>query len=259
MEAGGPEVRGEEPVGGRRLIMNRAIGLLSVAGIGAGMMYLFDPDRGKRRRALVRNKAEHASKIATAAAGKTQRDVRNHLLGAFAELESLFRSEEVSDDVLEARVRSKLGRIVSHPHAIEVKAVEGVVILSGPILADEVLPLLDTVIAMHGVKNMDNRLEIHECAGEVPALQGGRKRQATRVGPFKTNWSPTTRLLATATGGALAIYGFKRRGLLGSTLSSLGMAVVTRALTNLDSRRLIGLDGPVKGIDAEKTIKGIAA
>lgn len=135
----------------------------------------------------------------------------------------------------------------------------GVVILTGPILANEVHPLLDTVIVVNGVTNIDNRLEIHECAGEVPALQGGRKRQATRVGPFKTNWSPTTRLLATATGGALAIYGFKRRGLLGSTLSSLGMAVVTRALTNLDSRRLIGLDGPVKGVDAEKTIKGIAA
>lgn len=234
--------------------MNRAIGLLSAAGIGAGMMYLFDPDRGKRRRALVRNKAEHASKIATAAAGKTQRDVRNHLLGAFADLESLFRSEEVSDDVLEARVRSKLGRIVSHPHAIEVKAVEGVVILTGPILADEVHPLLDTVIVVNGVTNIDNRLEIHECAGEVPALQGGRKRQGERVGPFKTTWSPTTRLLAAATGGALTIYGLKRRGVVGSTLSSLGTAVVTRALTNLEARRLVGLDGTVRGIDVEKTI-----
>ena len=234
--------------------MNRAIGLLSAAGIGAGMMYLFDPDRGKRRRALVRNKAEHASKIATAAAGKTQRDVRNHLLGAFAELESLFRSEEVSDDVLEARVRSKLGRIVSHPHAIEVKAVEGVVILTGPILADEVHPLLDTVIVVNGVTNIDNRLEIHECAGEVPALQGGRKRQGERVGPFKTTWSPTTRLLAAATGGALTIYGLKRRGVVGSTLSSLGTAVVTRALTNLEARRLVGLDGTVRGIDVDKTI-----
>lgn len=240
--------------------MNRAIGLLSAAGMGAGMMYLFDPDRGKRRRALVCNKAEHASKIAIVAAGKTRRDVRNRFLGAYAEFESLFRSEEVSDDILEARVRSKLGRVVSHPHAIEVKAVEGVVIVSGPILADEVLPLLETVIAMYGVKNIDNRLEIHECADDVPALQGGRKRQGKRVGPFKTNWSPTTRLLATATGGALAIYGFKRRGLLGSTLSSLGMAVVTRALTNLDARRLVGLDRTVRGSDAEKTINhGIAA
>lgn len=228
--------------------MNRALGLLSAAGIGAATMYLFDPDRGKRRRALVRNKAEHVTRIATTAAGKTRRDVRNHLLGAFAEFESLCRSEEVSDDILEARVRSKLGRVVSHPHAIEVKAVEGVVILSGPILADEVLPLLDTVVAIYGVKNIDNRLEIHERA-DVPALQGRRKRQAKRVGPFKTKWSPTTRLLATATGGTLAIYGLKRRGLLGSTLSSLGMAVVTRALTNLDARRLVGLDGTVRGSD----------
>jgi hypothetical protein len=238
----------------RRLIMNRALGLLSAAGIGAATMYLFDPDRGKRRRALVRNKAEHVTRIATTAAGKTRRDVRNHLLGALAECESLFRSEEVSDDILEARVRSKLGRVVSHPHGIEVKAVEGVVNLSGPILADEVLPLLDTVIAMYGVNNIDNRLDIHERA-DVPALQGGRKRQAKRV-----NWSPTTRLLATATGGALTIYGLKRRGFLGSTLSSLGMAVVTRALTNLDARRLVGLDGTVRGSDTDKTINhGIAA
>ena len=237
--------------------MNRAIGLLTAAGVGAGMMYLFDPDRGKRRRALVRDKAEHVSKIATAAAGKTQRDVRNHLLGACAELESLFRTEEVSDDVLEARVRSKLGRIVSHPHAIEVKAVEGVVILAGPILANEVHPLLDTVIVVNGVKNIDNRLDIHECAAEVPALQGRRKRQGKR---FRTNWSPTTRLLAGATGGALTIYGLKRRGVVGSTLSSFGVAVVTRALTNLDSRRLVGLDGPVKAIDTDKPVnQGIAA
>jgi hypothetical protein len=240
--------------------MNRALGLLSAAGIGAASMYLFDPDRGKRRRALVRNKAEHVTKIATTAAGKTRRDVRNHLHGTFAEFKSVFRSEEVSDDILEARVRSKLGRVVSHPHAIEVKTVAGVVILSGPILAAEVLPLLDTVIAMHGVNNIDNRLEIHECADDVPRLQGGRKRQAKRVGPFKTNWSPTTRLLVTATGGALTIYGLKRRGLLGSTLSSLGMAVVTRALTNLDARRLVGLDGTVRGSDTDKSINhGIAA
>lgn len=234
--------------------MKRAVGLLSAAGIGAGLMYLFDPDRGKRRRALLRDKAEHASKIATDAAGKTRRDVRNHLLGAFAEFESLFRSEEVADDILEARVRSKLGRIVSHPHAIEVKAVEGMLILTGPILADELHPLLDTVIVMNGVKNIDNRLELHECAGDVPALQGGRKRQRERVGPFRTNWSPTTRLLATATGGAPTLYGLTRRGLLGSALSSLGIGVVTRSLTNLEMRRLVGIDGTVRGIDIEKTI-----
>lgn len=234
--------------------MNKTVGFIGAAGMGASLMYLFDPDHGKRRRALVRNKAEHLSKIAVDAAGKTQRDVRNHFLGVISEMESLFRTEKVTDDVLEARVRSKLGRVVSHPHAIEVKVVEGLVILTGPVLADELHPLLDTVIVMSGVKNIENRLETHERANDVPALQGGRRRQGRRVGPFKINWSPTTRLLATATGGSLTIYGLKRRGLLGSALSSMGMGLVTRALTNVDARRLVGLDGTVKGIDIEKTI-----
>src|SRR5512138_2725488 len=102
--------------------MNKIVKVISAAGVGAGLMYLFDPDRGKRRRALLRDKAEHATRIAADAARKTRRDVRNHLLGAVAEFESLLRSEEATDRVLEQRVRSKMGRVVSHPHAIKVKA-----------------------------------------------------------------------------------------------------------------------------------------
>ena len=139
--------------------MNRTTSLITGIGVGAGAMYLLDPDRGKRRRAEIRNKTKHLNKLAIDAAGKTQRDVRNHLLGAMSQVGSLFREEKVSDDVLEARVRSKLGRIVSHPHAIEVKAVEGLVILSGFILAEEVHPLLHRVFGVAGVKNIQNNLE----------------------------------------------------------------------------------------------------
>jgi hypothetical protein len=45
--------------------MKRGLALMSAAGAGAGLMYLFDPDRGKRRRALLRNKAMHLKKIAS--------------------------------------------------------------------------------------------------------------------------------------------------------------------------------------------------
>jgi uncharacterized membrane protein len=234
--------------------MNKALKVISAAGLGAGLMYLFDPDRGKRRRALLRNKAEHATRIASDVAGKTRRDIRNHLRGAVAEVESLFKSGEVSDDVLDARVRSKLGRVVSHPHAIEVKTDKGIVTLSGPILAEELHPLLDAVAAVSGVKSIENWLEVHERAGEIPALQGGRPRQGQSVGLMKTNWSPTTRLIATVAGGAFAIYGVKRRGLLGSVMSTLGIGVLARALTNLEGRRLVGIDGSLAGIDIEKTI-----
>ena len=234
--------------------MNRAVGLMSAAGIGAGLMYLFDPDRGKRRRAETRNAAKHVNRIATDATGKIGRDIRNRLLGVISEVECLFRTETVTDDVLEARVRSRLGRFVSHPHAIEVKAVEGLVILSGTILTAEVHPLLDAVAAIQGVKNIRNCLETHDSPGDIPALQGGRRREGKRFGLFKTSWSPTTRLIAGVAGGALTIYGGKRRGVLGSAISSLGLGVVTRALTNLETRRLVGIDGHTRGIDIKKTI-----
>jgi uncharacterized membrane protein len=234
--------------------MNRTVGLISAAGIGAGCMYLFDPDRGKRRRAEIRNKAKHINCVAIQAAGKTKRDLRNHFLGVVAEIGSLVRSEEVADDVLEARIRSKLGRIVSHPHAIEVKVVDGRVILTGPILAAEVVPLVEVISGIAGLKSIENLLELHENAGDVPALQGGKRRSGERYGPFKTTWSPTTRLLTGVAGGALTLYGGKRRGAVGSAMSTVGLGMLTRALTNLETRRLVGLDGEGKGVDIEKTI-----
>jgi len=235
--------------------MSKVFKVIGAAGAGAGLMYLLDPDRGKRRRALLRNKTVHISRIASDAAGKTRRDIRNHLLGAFAEVEALFVDNgPVSNDVLEARVRSKLGRVVSHPSAVEVKAVEGLIIITGQILANEVHPLLDSVTCIQGVKNIENRLEVHEQAGDISALQGGRQRRGQGFGPLKTNWSPTTRLVATAAGSALAVYGAKRRNIAGAMMSSVGLGILARALTNFETSRLLGIDGGRKVIDIQKTI-----
>jgi hypothetical protein len=217
-------------------------------------MYLFDPDRGKRRRTLVRNKMRHAARVAGDVTGKTGRDIHNHVMGVLAEVGSLFRTRDVSDDVVKARVRAKLGRLVSHPSAIEVKAVSGSVILSGPILAREEHPFLDSVAVIHGVKNIENLLELHEQAGNISALQGGRPRQE-RLGVLKTNWSPTTRLIATAAGGALALYGAKRRGMFGSALGSLGLGVVMRALTNVKTSGHVRVDNDGAAIHTPKAVK----
>jgi len=234
--------------------MNTGLKYLSAAGLGAGLMYLVDPNRGKRRRALIANKITHAAKVAGDATGKTGRDLRNHLHGLVAEIESLFQSAEVSDGVLEARVRSKLGRVVSHPSAVDVKAENGLIVLSGPILAKEEHPLLEAVIRVAGVKSIENRLELHEQAGDVAALQGGRVRQGERFGVLKTNWSPTTRLVVTAAGGAFALYGAKRGGVVGSVIGSLGLGVATRALMNVETSALVGLSSEQKVIEIRKTI-----
>jgi uncharacterized membrane protein len=235
--------------------MKKGLALISAAGAGAGLMYLFDPNYGKRRRAFLRNKTVHIKNVAGDVAGKTQRDVRNHLRGIFAELESLFVDNgPVSNDVLEARVRSTLGRVVSHPHAVEVKAVDGLIILSGQILANEVLPLLESVIATRGVKNIENHLEAHEQAGDISALQGGHARRLQGFGPLKTNWSPSTRLLATAAGGALSLYGAKRRDIPGTMMSSVGLGILARALTNRETSKLLGINSERNVIEIQKTI-----
>ena len=91
-----------------------------IAGVvaGAGAMYLLDPDRGARRRSLLRDQGIHVGHKLGDGLAATARDARNRTLGAAAELRARFRPDEANDEVLHDRVRSAIGRVVSHPGAI---------------------------------------------------------------------------------------------------------------------------------------------
>jgi hypothetical protein len=132
--------------------------LLVGLGLGAGVMYLMDPERGVRRRAMLRAQALHYRLHGTDVVGKRSRHLRNRAKGVLAELRR-DRHAEVSDDLLVARVRSKMGLVVSRPRAIEVTADRGRVMLSGPIAVDEVDRLLQTVSNVPGVEIVENWLE----------------------------------------------------------------------------------------------------
>jgi len=149
--------------------------------IGAGLAYLLDPDRGTRRRALVRDKAIRTKhKLADSLGGST-RDLRNRAGGVVAELRSRFRGESVDDEVLSERVRSAVGRAVSHPGAIEVSATDGRVTLRGPVPEREVDGLVAAAEGVRGVSEVITELELQGTGetvpsrtGEsVPSLQGG--------------------------------------------------------------------------------------
>jgi hypothetical protein len=73
---------------------------------------------------------------------------------------------------LAARVRRTVQRAVARPHAIEVTAEDGRVLLSGPVVAGELDALLSAVWRVRGVGAVDARLELDE-APEVAA--GGRQ------------------------------------------------------------------------------------
>ena len=149
--------------------MNREVTLLAGGiGLGAALMYMLDPDRGRRRRALLRDQLVRVAHGTPDAVGAAARDLSNRARGLAAGVGSMLSSEEVSDEVLVARVRSKMGRVVSHPHAIEVTAAQGRVTLGGPVLAHEVEHLLSGVSRVRGVADVESRLEVHADAGNVP-------------------------------------------------------------------------------------------
>lgn len=223
--------------------MNDTIKLITGLGLGACLMYALDPDRGNRRRALARDKCSRAWHKTGDTFGTTSRDLANRTRGVVADITHLFRKEEVADDVLIERVRSKMGRVVSHPSAIEVTASNGRVTLSGPILADEVVPLMKCASSVRGVNEIDNRLEVHETAGDIPALQGGTRRPGLRFELMQENWSPTARLLTGVAGGAMATYGALKQDVPGIIISMLGLGLLARAATNVEMKRIVGLGG----------------
>lgn len=207
-------------------------GLLLGAGLGAAAMFLLDPDRGKRRRTLVRDKLAWATHKTGDCLEVTTRDVTNRTRGLISEIKSRISSEQPDDSVLVDQVRSKLGRVVSHPGAINVNASNGTVTLSGPVLADEVPHLLSCVKWTAGVQDINNNLDVHEEAENHPALQGGRERTGGRFALLQENWSPTARLLAGTAGASLAVYGGVHRNALGAGLGAAGLLLMTRGITN---------------------------
>jgi gas vesicle protein len=174
--------------------------LLIGAGVGMAIAYIFDPDRGTRRRALAMDQMRRASRKTRDALDATARDVANRTAGIVAATRGRLAHDNVDDATLLERVRARLGRACSHPRAIDVAAVDGAVTLRGPILASELDPLLESIAAVRGVRSVSNELDPHESAEGVPSLQGQGSVAEPSLDILQRNWAPATQALVTAAG-----------------------------------------------------------
>lgn len=217
-------------------------------------MYYADPNRGRRRRALLQDKLGSLLNNVGEGLDIVIRDFRGRMTGLIAQTKHSFTHEDVSDQVLQERVRARLGRCVSHPRALSVKAQNGRVTLEGPVLADEVHELVACIRKVHGVQEIENCLEVHEIADNHPALQGGTLRRGERTGRMQGNWSPAFRLISGLAGGALLSGAVKRGGSLGLLGSAAGGALLARAVTNLETKRLFGIGAGRRAIELHKSI-----
>ncbi|HUF11099.1 MAG TPA: SRPBCC family protein [Rhodothermales bacterium] len=223
--------------------------------VGALVMYFLDPSRGARRRGLLRNQVDHLRRKGVDFAGAAAKDARNRTVGLIARIRSSRVHEgAIFDDILVERIRSRMGRVVSHPRAIEITSDGGAVTLRGDILKREARDLIHAVESIRGVETVVNHLEIYDTAAGVPRLQPDGGEPGDRQNVFQENWAPATRAAAGIAGGVLLTTGLRRGGALGVGSSVLGIGLIARSITNRDVKRLTGIGGGRDAVSFEKTI-----
>ncbi|HEY3068446.1 MAG TPA: hypothetical protein VGL09_21855 [Methylomirabilota bacterium] len=214
--------------------------VIAAVATGAALMYLLDPDRGGRRRALVRDQAVRMARRTGNAFDATSRDLTNRARGVVADLQARFRDTPVGDETLRARVRARVGAVVGYASAIDAEVVEGRVTLRGPVLAADVERVLRRVRAVRGVRDVLDRLHAYADAADVPALQGARRvpRGGEVFELMQDRWSPAARVFTAAGSVTLAVWGLRRRDAVGLAAAAVGAAIVARAVSNVPMMRL---------------------
>ena len=177
---------------------------LGPLGIGMAAMFLLDPSRGRRRRAVFRDKTTSLARRSAETASAVAEDLRNRARGVAVRARSSEDYGPVDDAVVLARVRSAIGRVTTHPGAIAVSTINGVVELNGPVLAREYDDVMRTVESVRGVAAVIDHLTQHEDASNVPGLQGEGSL------PEGRGWS-STGIAAACGAAALLAFALSRR------------------------------------------------
>ncbi len=219
-----------------------ALAVLGGIALGAIAMYLTDPEQGRRRRSLLQKTVRNMSSRTGDLANSAWRDASSRFAGlqqSASRLVGQRSSKPIDDHVLEARVKSKLNRTASSPHAIEVVADQGRITLSGVVEREEREVLLDLVQSIPGVDEV--RVDLDD---------GTRGRRGL---------SGSLPLIALAGGALLGYYGLSRGRGAGADVIRTGLHWLS-GLSEIFHLRafdwLRGISGAVEGepVEMSRTI-----
>ena len=230
--------------------MAKPLSWLAGAGLGAGLMYLCDPERGHRRRTPLRDQARHSMGKANKAAMLAARDAANRLYGNLAEAASSLWHKQVSDEVLEERSALQTGPLCfatffgsrgCSPRAGNTERKD--------------------------TSQRDRSFRVRPCSrftaykawkmswmhwippAELPALRARDERLNTA-----TSTGRRLRWVAGTAGAALVANSLAHRSPWALMLGTCGLGLCTRAVTNRNGRNLLGLTDEAGGIRMHKTI-----
>ncbi|MBU8978044.1 MULTISPECIES: BON domain-containing protein [unclassified Lysobacter] len=150
-------------------LFNVALGFAA----GALVMYFLDPNTGRRRRSLVRDRSVSMGHGADRYVRGKSKQAADRLKGIAARTRANLSSAPIDDDLLHDRIRARLGRLVDHPHDVEVHVREGRVQLKGTVAEEQFQDLLHAVSAMRGVQNLESLLRTKPTQGGSPSLHPG--------------------------------------------------------------------------------------
>jgi hypothetical protein len=144
--------------------------LLGGLAVGALAMFVVDPSQGSRRRSQLQDKMSNATNKTSKLMDRFVRDAHNRLLGLQAQARRIMAPKSlkpIDNHVLEARVRSRMGREIPQFDDVHISAREGTISLSGNISAEEESRLLEMVEAIPGVEALQHNLEIRSANNSI--------------------------------------------------------------------------------------------
>jgi hypothetical protein len=159
------------------------IAFLGGLAVGAAIMYALDPNNGRRRRAVARDKFFSWSRCARESAADLAQHASDRARGLAAETRAWLNEGEIPDETLVERVRAHMGHAIVHAGCVDVTASDGVVTLCGTIPADEEARLLAAVGRVRGVRGVQNELTIGP-PPEQQQQQRGSSRQGEAIRRF---------------------------------------------------------------------------
>ena len=161
----------EEPRGfGTGAVVSSTVGCLAA---GAGLMYFFDPQRGRTRRTWVIDKTSHCVRRTGNTVRATARDWAHRVRGMAHET-GLIGPEHAAQDRVDSeqliqRIRSEMGHFSDQPGNVQFMAdATGAVMVTGNIARDELDRLLMLLHRIPGVAHVINRLHVSD-AGKPEA------------------------------------------------------------------------------------------
>ena len=131
--------------------------------LGLGAMWLFDPARGRGRRAWIGQKANRFVNESGRFMRATGRHLANKSKGYYYEGRRAVTSagQSLSDTSVAERVRAGLGRLgLNRQSSVAVECAGGCVTLSGRCVADDVDVIIATTRDIYGVDRVTNNMEV---------------------------------------------------------------------------------------------------